>query len=184
MKRKFYVASSLSDLDGVVAQLYRNGITPPQVHVLTEDDAGLAEHPLLQDVEAVLRTDVVHGTERGACLGAAMAVGILAVAYFTGWAASVSWVPFVFLSIVALGFCTWEGGLMGIQTRNHRFKKFTKDLSNGKHILMVDVTTEQATKVDSIVASSRVTEVGQGDGAPDWLVEARNKYNHFVDVMP
>lgn len=184
MKRHFYLASSLSELDGVVKKLYAQGVTPPQVHVLTENDAGLAEHPLLQDVEAVLRTDVVHGTERGAMLGAIVAAFILFVAYAAGWAEGVTWVPFIFLSIVALGFCTWEGGLLGIQMRNRRFKKFSKDLKAGKHVLLVDVSPAQSLMVEKIVAESRLEVGGKGDGAPDWVVEARNKYNQFVEVMP
>lgn len=184
MKRHFYLARSLNDLDGVVKKLYAKGLTPPQVHVLTEDDAGLADHPLLQDVEAVLRTDVVHGTERGAVLGCVMAFSILLVSYVSGWAESFTWVPFIFLSIVALGFCTWEGGLLGIQMRNHRFKKFTKDLKAGMHVLLVDVKPSQEASVLQIVGASRLQNGGEGDGTPDWVVEARNKYSQFVEVMP
>ena len=44
------------------------GISKPQIHVLSRDDAGVARTELHQ-VEPVLRKDVVHGTERGALVG-------------------------------------------------------------------------------------------------------------------
>ncbi|AGH46335.1 hypothetical protein C427_4230 [Paraglaciecola psychrophila 170] len=31
---------------------------------------------------------------------------------------------FGFLAVIVLGFCTWEGGLVGIQIPNYQFKRF------------------------------------------------------------
>ncbi len=184
MKRLFFVGSKLNELDSLVDELNSRGIKRPQIHVLTNNDAELADHPKLQDVEAVLRTDVVHGTARGSVLGAVLATAVLGLAYAAGWT-SVTWVPFIFLSIVCLGFCTWQGGLLGIQIRNHRFRPFNKALKQGKHILMLDVPK---TRLDEMrLAVSTMTsfkEQGEGEGAPDWVIEAQNKYDKFVEVMP
>ena len=40
-----------------------------QIHVLSHDDAGVAKHDHLHPVEAVLKKNVVHGTEVGAVIG-------------------------------------------------------------------------------------------------------------------
>jgi len=184
MKRLFFVGSKLDELDSLVDTLSEKGIKRPQIHVLTNNDAELAAHPKLQDVEAVLRTDVVHGTGRGAILGALLSSAVLALSYASGWT-DVTWVPFIFLAIVCLGFCTWQGGLLGIQIRNHRFKPFNKALRQGKHILLLDVPKSKIDEVKMAVQiMTSFEEEGMGKGAPDWVIEARNKYDTFVDVMP
>ena len=61
MKRHFYISDDLDDLEIIEHQLEGAGVITPQIHVLSEDDAGIKAHRL-NDVEAVLRKDVVHGT--------------------------------------------------------------------------------------------------------------------------
>jgi hypothetical protein len=41
------------------------------------------------------------------------------------------------IAIVLLDFCTWKGGLLGIQNSNHDFACFEKSSSEGKHIFFV-----------------------------------------------
>ena len=83
MKRHYYISDDLDDLEVVESDLESAGVTTPQIHVLSEDDAGLDEHHL-HKVEAVLKKDVVHGTELGALVGVVAAAAVLAIAYFSG----------------------------------------------------------------------------------------------------
>ena len=66
MKRHYYVTDDLDDLDHVEEELERAGLVTPQLHVLSRDDAGVARHEHLHEVEAVMRTDVVRSMKRGA----------------------------------------------------------------------------------------------------------------------
>ena len=87
-----------------------------------------------------MKNDIVHSTIRGAVVGLCAFVLVLSVAYFAGWTQSAAgWMPFIFLAVVLLGFCTWEGGLRGIQKPNHDFARFEQALRDGKHIFFVDL---------------------------------------------
>jgi len=76
----------------------------------------------------------------GGVIGASI---ILLAAWATGIAETITWVPPVFLSIIILGFCTWEGGFIGIQKPHKEFKRFQDTLRSGKHVLLVDVSQDQ-----------------------------------------
>ncbi len=69
MKRHYFLSDDLDDLDRCEADLLAAGLDTPQIHVLSRDDAGVANHPHLTPVEAVLKKDVVRGTEVGAVIG-------------------------------------------------------------------------------------------------------------------
>jgi len=95
------------------------------------------------------------------------------------------WLPFIFLSIVILGFCTWEGGFIGIQTNNINFRRFQRLLAQGKHVLFVDIHSSQQRKLDQVMLK-HPSLISQGTGAasPSWFIHGRDKYQHFMKVMP
>ena len=84
MKRHFYISDSLDDLEAVEHELEGSGVATPQIHVLSQNDADVQHHHL-NEVEAVLKRDVVHSMELGALVGVVAAALVLAVAYFAGW---------------------------------------------------------------------------------------------------
>ena len=137
MKRHYFISDDLDDLEAVERDLEAAGVTTPQIHVLSEDDAGVESHHL-HEVEAVLKKDVVHGTEMGAIVGVIGAAAVILLAWISGLTETYTWVPAIFLAIIVLGFCTWEGGLIGIQEPHVDFRRFQDDLHEGKHILFVD----------------------------------------------
>ena len=132
MNRHFYISDSLGELETLEIELEKRGISAPHAHVLSNSDAEVASHPKLNEVEAVLRTDVVHSTKVGAIVGVLAAIAMLYIVALMGWAETSTWIPFVFLSIVMVGFFTWEFGFIGIQHKNNRFARFEKALKQGK----------------------------------------------------
>jgi len=184
MKRHYFISDDLDDLAEIERGLDAAGITPPQVHVLSNDDAGLTLKQLHQ-VEAVLRKDVVHGTERGAAVGIAGAAAILLLFWISGLAESYTWIPPIFLAIVVLGFCTWEGGLIGIQEPNVNFRRFQEELQAGKHILLVDVNDHQTKALRHIaVAHPGLEAAGVGEATPGWVIGAQQKWARFMELAP
>ena len=184
MKRHYYISDDLDDLEVVERDLESAGVTTPQIHVLSEDDAGLDEHHL-HKVEAVLKKDVVHGTELGAVVGVVAAAAVLAIAYFSGLTETYTWVPAIFLAVILLGFCTWEGGLIGIQEPHVDFKRFQDDLKAGRHVLFVDVDAEQEETLRNIVDQHpRLTPAGEGAATPKVVVKAQEKFSDFMKVAP
>jgi len=185
LKRHFYISDDLDDLDMLEQELENSGIATPQIHVLSQGEADV-EHHHLHQVEAVLKKDVVHSMERGAVIGVIAAVLVLAMAYIMGWTDSAAgWVPFIFLAIVVLGFCTWEGGLFGIQEPHYQFKNFQTILQQGKHVFFVDVSLQQEEILgDTIKNHPRVEMAGEGEATPEWIVDWQRHWKGFVKTMP
>lgn len=184
MKRHYYISDDLDDLEEVEAQLEAAGVTTPHIHVLSEDDSGVATHRL-HEVEAVLKKDVVHGTELGAVVGVIAAAVILLIAWWSGLTETYTWVPAIFLSIIVLGFCTWEGGLIGIQEPHIEFRRFQDDLHAGKHIFFVDVDPEQEDILAKITSEHpRLQPAGEGASTPKLVVAAQEKFTDFMKTAP
>ena len=185
MKRHYYISDDLDDLEHVEEELEKAGVATPQIHVLSRDDAGVAQHAHLHPVEAVLKKDVVRGTEVGAMIGAVGACLVLGVSYFSGVTETVGWMPFVFLAVVVLGFCTWEGGLFGIQEPHSEFKRFQPDLDAGKHVFFVDIDEAQEAALSQIVNTHpRMQAAGEGAATPKVVVEAQKKFHDVMETLP
>ncbi len=184
MNRHYYISDNIDELEVLEHELEDEGLARTQIHVLSQSDRQLKEHDL-PEVEAVLKTDVVHGTEIGALIGLALAIIVLVFAYVLGVAESTTWVPFIFLSLLALGFCTWEGGLFGIQMPNTDFRAFREVLAAGKHVLFVDVEKTQEPVLQGVInAHPQLQLAGDGGARPRWVIDAYNKWLGFIRVMP
>lgn len=184
MKRHYYISDDLDDLEIVERDLEAAGVSTPQIHVLSEDDAGVEQHHL-HNVEAVLKKDVVHGTELGAVVGVIAGAIILLLAWFSGLTETYTWVPAIFLSVIVVGFCTWEGGLIGIQEPHVDFQRFQNQLHEGKHILFVDVDTDQEQILHNVVSQHpKLKDAGEGASTPGWVIGAQQKWAKFVQVAP
>ena len=75
-----------------------------------------------------------------------------------------------------LGFCTWEGGLRGIQVPNHNFARFEKALSEGKHVFL---STSSPTRKQywrrCWKSHPQVELAGTGSSTQHWLVTLQQK---------
>ena len=177
MRRHYFISSSLDDLEVFEEQLEAAGVSTPQIHVLSRNDAEVERRRHLHEVQSFMKKDVVRSTKRGAVVGLCAFVLVLAVAYTAGWTeTAVGWMPFVFLAVVLLGFCAWEGGLLGIQKPNRDFVRFEQALSEGKHILFVDLEHRQEAALGAVLKSHpRVELAGTGTSAPYWLIALQQK---------
>lgn len=185
MQRHYYISDDLDDLEVVEKELEEEGVATPQIHVLSENDAEVEKHHL-HAIESVLKKDVVHSTEIGAVVGVIGACLVLLVAYLMQWHTSpAGWIPFGFLAAVVLGFCTWEGGLIGIQIPNYQFKRFQKLLKQGKHVFFVDVDKEQESILSNVVSRHPKLEIaGLGEATPGWVVHGQEKFHKAMKTLP
>lgn len=185
--RNYYVSESLDDLEAIEQQLEAAGVTTPQIHVLTLDEGDAAHHVNLNSVSSLMHKDVVRSGRYGAVVGAIGAVAVLAGAALAGWTDSVAgWIPFVFLAIVVFGFCTWEGGFIGIQRPNTKFKRFEKELKAGRHVLFVDVTPDQTATLHRIaVEYPGLKPAGEESGTPAWVMSGQKRFTELVtETLP
>lgn len=177
MQRHYLISDDLDDLEVLERQLEAEGISTPQIHVLSLQDADVEKHPSLHEVQSFMKSDIIHSTTRGALVGVVASALVLAVAHFAGWTQSAAgWVPFVFLAIIVLGFCTWEGGLAGIQRPNHNFRRFEAALKEGKHVFFVDVEPGQEAAYEKVLRThAKLQQAGSGEPVQHWIVALQQK---------
>lgn len=177
MERHYFISNSLDDLEVLEEQLEAAGISTPQIHVLSRNDAEVAHHHHLHEVQSFMKRDIVHSTLRGAVVGLCAFLLVPSVAHYAGWTDSdVGWLPFVFLAVVLLGFSTWVGGLLGIEKPNHNFIRFEQALNNGKHIFFVDLEPDQEAVLEKLLKSHPQVELaGTGLSTPHWLIALQQK---------
>ena len=177
MLRHYFISDSLDDLEVFEEQLEAAGVSTPQIHVLSRNDAEVEQHHHLHEVQSFMKNDIVHSTALGAVIGLCASALVLAVAYFAGWTESAAgWIPFIFLAVVVLGFCTWEGGLFGIQKPNHNFARFEQALRDGKHLFFVDLEPQQEAVLEKVLKSHPKVELaGTGASTRHWLIALQQK---------
>ena len=181
MKRHYFISDNLDDLDRIEQELERKGVAKPQIHVLSKDDAGVEKHEHLHNIESVFKQDVVNGTIIGSILGLLAAALVMAVGFLTTLPETFTWMPFYFLAIVVFGFVTWSGGFYGIQTPHKDFRRFQKDLDNGKHIFIVDIDPSQEDIVKQLGAEHpRLVDAGVGDATPRWVVMGQRNFKDIT----
>lgn len=185
MKRHYYISDNLDELKSIESELEEDGVKRSQIHVLSNSDAEV-EKKHLHEVESVLKQDVVYSTEVGAIIGLIISAFILLGAYFLELTQTpAGWVPFGFLAIITLGFCTWEGGLFGIQEPHHEFKQFRKTLKQGKHIFFVDITRHQEKILQRVVSMHPDLEIaGIGPSTPTWIINLNHQWRKFIRWAP
>ncbi len=181
MKRHFYINDDLDELDRIEQELESSGVHKPQIYVFSQDDSGVLAHDHLHNIESVFKNDVVRGTILGAWIGVGMAALVLIVTSYSNWPSTYTWVPFIFLAIVLLGFFTWSGGLYGIQEPHHDFKRFETELRAGKHVFTVDVDENQEDILNNVVkAHPGLKLAGTGKSSPRWLVMGQYNIKKFT----
>lgn len=181
LKRHFFASDDLDDLESFELELEKADIVTPQVHVLTLDETGAANHSHLNEVTSFMKTDIVHSALLGALVGIVMAAFVIALAYLAGWhETGAGWIPFIFLAVILLGFFTWQGGLWGIESPNTRFKDFSRMLQDGQHLFFVDLEPGRGKVVRRLARKHPgIQAVGVGAGAPHWLVSWQHRLKHF-----
>lgn len=177
MLRHFFISDNADDLELFEEQLEAAGVKRPQIHVLSRNVADVASHEHLNYVRSLMTSDLVHSTTRGAILGLVGFALVLLVAYFAGWTETAAgWVPFLFLAVLVLGFCTWEGGLSGIQRPNHNFARFDQALKDGKHVFIVDLEPSQEAILEKLLPlHPKVELAGTGPSTQHWIVAVQHR---------
>lgn len=181
MIRHYFISDDLDDLDRIEQELERRGVATPQIHVLSKDDGGVERREHLHNIESVFKQDVVHGTILGAAFGLLAAALVLAIGYLTRLPESYTWTPFYFLAIAVFGFVTWSGGFYGIQTPHKDFRRFQKDLDNGKHIFIIDVDPSQEDIVRQLGGEHpQLVDAGTGTATPRWVVMGQQSFKNIT----
>lgn len=185
--RLFFVADNLETMKAAESELASRGIDRDQTHSLSL--APEAENPslALHTVADLTRKDLLRSGLLGATLGAVLGIAVLGGTYALGWhTTAAGWTPFIFLAVVLLGFCTWEGGLFGIQTMHHQFTRFQQALEAGKHVFFVDVSDDERSILQNVMNQHEgLQPAGEDRGTPRWVMLGQRQLTHFLtETMP
>jgi hypothetical protein len=179
MQRFYFLGDDLDELENVSSELQAAGIAAEQIYVMTEKDSEV-DRRRFNHVWSVLKRDTVHSAIIGSVIGIVLAALLLAGAWASGIADSYTWTPFVFLAIVVLGFCTWEGGLWGIQEPHHEFRRFQAELESGRHLLLVEASGDEATVLSTVCQSHPgLKRVGEGRAVPRFVRLGHILFNRY-----
>lgn len=170
-QRYYFISDDLDDLEKVEAELTAKGVSSPQIHVLSRNNADVQRSARLTGVTSFMKRDLVHSGLIGAGIGLVLAIAVLIVARIADWTSSAAgWTPFVFLAIALFGAMTWLGGLRGIQSPNHQFKRFQSVLDDGKHVMFIDLEPVGKTVLDAVCAEHpSLQAAGTGKSPAQWV---------------
>lgn len=184
MNRHYYISDNLDELESVEKELEASGISTEQIHVLSENDAEVAQHHL-HDVPSVMKQDLIRSGGAGVMIGFVLALVVLSLSYAFGLTETTTgWLPFIFLAVVLMGFATWEGGLLGIQKSNQSFRQFEQSLHEGKHLFFVDVKATQEAQLGHVLSRHpNLQMAGTGKAVPEWLLASQQKLHQLKRTL-
>lgn len=180
MKRYYYVSDDLNDLAAVEHDLEQSGVNPLQMHLVSDAEAE-AERLGLHQVASVFKRDILYSMFTGFVIGFAISMMLLVIAYILGMNSEQNWLLMVAICFMLTGFCTWEGGLFGIQVPNRHYRKFAQALGQGRHLFFVDIVQPQKRILDeTVVKHQHLKPIGRGAGEWAWWLSLRSAAYQFV----
>lgn len=117
----------------------------------------------LHEANVLQTTDVVHGAQQGAVVGAALGCASgLALAWFVipdqGWQVAVVLAAIVLGALVG----AWAASMAGAAIPNSRLKAFAGDIAEGQILLMVDVREHKVPDVQALLGRTHPEVLGRG----------------------
>lgn len=174
MKRVYYASENLDELQQVEQELEQEGVPAEHMHVLSREEA-TAEEKDLKPVSSLLQRDTIHMGLRGALIGLALCTAVWFGSHTLGLHEPAGTVPFLLLSLMVLGFCTWEGGMIGMHRTNYKFERFKEVLKQGSHVFYVDCTARETASIRSVLSHHpRVRRMGEGSSTINPFVDREN----------
>lgn len=151
MKCMYYLAPTLANTQQISDDLHDVGIKDFYLHVIAKDEVGLKKQHI-HSSNYLETLDLVRDGFIGAAIG--MVVGLAGVALLAWFQPFSTEVPtFVYVAIVVLATLlgSWEGGLVGIGTKNHKLARFDADIEAGKYLVLVYVRKERESIVEAMM---------------------------------
>lgn len=162
MKRLYYLTYDIDVAESVSKSLHANGISDWNFHVLSKDEAGIQKHHL-HAATPIHQLDILRSGERGFFYGVMLAiVTIVLVDQLTSWFEMFGLLGVLGIAAMTIGFSTWIGGFIGMQTENYKIRRFHDVIEHGGYLLMVDVTPKQKASIEILLMNQHgVSKAGE-----------------------
>lgn len=148
-RRLYFVLPDVKSARAIHDELLLSKIEERHIHVLARTDIDLADLP---EASLVQRSDLVHGAQLGAIVGAFAGVLLGSLAVMMGYIVAG-------LEVWSVGSITVGGALIGlfastmvaVNIPNTRLKAFYRQIEDGNLLMMVDVPVEQVESISAMV---------------------------------
>ncbi|MGD8407972.1 MAG: DUF1269 domain-containing protein [Thiohalophilus sp.] len=148
-RRLYFVLPDVSSTQAIHRELLLSKIEERHMHVMARSDIDLVDLP---EASLFQRSDLVHGAQLGAIIGAFAGVLLGSLAVSMGYI-----VPG--LEVWSVGSVTVGGALIGlfastmvaVNIPNTRLKAFFSQIEQGRLLMMVDVPVEQVDEISAMV---------------------------------
>ena len=148
-RRLYFVLPDVESAQAIHKEMLLSKIEERHIHVLARTDIDLQDLP---EASLVQRSDLVHGAQLGAIVGAFAGVVLGSLAVMMGYIVSG-------LEVWSVGSVTVGGALIGlfastmvaVNIPNSRLKPFYRQIEEGNLLMMVDVPVEQVDSISAMV---------------------------------
>jgi hypothetical protein len=162
-RRLYFLLPDLASAHQVMDDLLLARIEARRIHVLARRGTDLEDIP---EASVLQKTDVVHGAQVGAMLGAgAGALGGILLVVFPPTGLSMQLVTVLLGSLLGGLFGVWVASLVGASVPNSKLKQFQPWIDGGRLLLMVDVPLHQCDRITELV-TRRHPEAAPGGTEP------------------
>lgn len=148
-RRLYFVLPDVESAQAIHNEMLLSKIEERHIHVLARTDIDLQDLP---EASLVQRSDLVHGAQLGAIVGAFAGVLLGSLAVILGYIVSG-------MEVWSVGSVTVGGALIGlfastmvaVNIPNSRLKPFYRQIEQGNLLMMVDVPVEQVDSISEMV---------------------------------
>ena len=152
MKCMYYLAPTLQDTQRISDDLHDAGVNDWFLHIVSKDEAGLRREKL-HSSNYLETLDLLRDGFIGANIG--FIVGVIGAALLMFFEPFGPNVPlFVYLIVIAVAtlFGAWEGGLFGVDTQNHKLKRWREQIDAGKYLILIYAHKGQGETIKAMMA--------------------------------
>ena len=137
MKTMYYLTPTLVSTHQISDDLHDAGVKDWFIHVISKDESGLSkEH--IHSSNYLETLDLVRDGIIGAMIG--FFIGVIAAGllmFIKPFGPNVPEIIYLFVILLLTLFGSWEGGLMGIASKNKKLSKFDEELEAGKYLILI-----------------------------------------------
>ena len=148
-ERLLFVLPDVKHAQSAMRHLLLARVEERHIHVLAGDSVDIKDLPAASVGQ---RSDYFHAMALGIVVGGTSGIvgGISTYYFFSGIHVTVSGIGL--LALLGSIFGIWVSGMIGTDVPNSALRKFTKDISQGKILMMVDVPKDRAEEIRALLA--------------------------------
>lgn len=153
MQRLYFMAPNVNSAKEVVNELLLARIDERHIHVIARDDTPMEDLP---SASLFQRTDLAHAIEQGLALGGATGAlaGLVAIA-FPGGLILGGGAVLLATTLAGAGIGAWSATFRALNIPNTHLRQFEKDIQAGCLLMLVDVPSERADEIRTLIQRTR-----------------------------